>query len=78
MNSGLAADIKAVVDRLPHIISTLPVSEAFHRIAEELKAVFRFDRLSLTLISEDKNSAIIEFLYSTYGDSSCPQGLSCH
>lgn len=74
MNQSTAADIKAVVGRLPHIISIFPVAEVFHRIAEELQAVFRFDRLSLTLIREDKNSAIIEFLYSIHSDSLLPSG----
>lgn len=74
MNPNFAADTKAVVDRLPHIISTFPVPEVFYRIAEELKSVFHFDRLCLTLIREDKNSAVIEFLYSTYSDSHLPAG----
>lgn len=74
MNPSLAMDTKAVIDRLSQIISTIPVPDAFYRIAEELKSVFHFDRLSLTLISEDKKSAVIEFLYSTYSDSHLPAG----
>ena len=74
MNPSATADTKAVLDRLPHIISTVPVPDAFHRIAEELKSIFHFDRLSLTLICEDKKSAIIDFLYSTYSDSHLPAG----
>ncbi|MBI5309219.1 MAG: PAS domain S-box protein [Planctomycetes bacterium] len=74
MNPSFAADAKAVVDRLPHIISNFPVPEVFYRIAEELKPVFHFHRLSLSLIREDKNSAVIEFLYSTYSDSHLPAG----
>lgn len=74
MNPSLAMDTKAVIDRLSQIISTIPVPDAFYRIAEELKSVFHFDRLSLTLISEDKKSAVIESLYSTYSDSHLPAG----
>ncbi len=74
MDTNLAADTKAVVDLLPHVISTFPVPDVFYRIAEELKPVFHFDRLSLSLIREDKNSAVIEFLYSTYRDSHLPAG----
>jgi len=74
MNPSLATDTKAVIDRLSHSISTFPVPDAFYRIAEELKSVFHFDRLCLTLIREDKNSAVIEFLYSTYSDSHLPAG----
>ena len=74
MNPSLTADVKAVIDRLPHIISTFPVPNVFYRIAEELKSVFHFDRLSITLICEDKNSAVIEFLYSTNSDSHLPAG----
>lgn len=74
MNPSLTADVKTVIDRLPHIISTFPVPDVFYRIAEELKSVFHFDRLSITLICEDKNSAVIEFLYSTYSESHLPAG----
>lgn len=74
MNPSLATDTKAVIDRLPHIISTFPVPDAFYQITEELISIFHFDRLSLTLICEDKKSAIVEFLYSTDSNSHLPAG----
>ena len=74
MNPSATADTKALTNRLPHIISTVPVPNVFYRIAEELKPVFHFDRLCIALVSEDKKSAVIEFLYSTDSGSYPPAG----
>jgi HD-GYP domain-containing protein (c-di-GMP phosphodiesterase class II) len=65
--------IKEVASNIQNVVTTLPTSEALLAMANELKKVFNFDRLSLSLLREDKQSAIDYFVYTGHSNFSLPK-----
>lgn len=74
MRTGSNTSIENVVHHIQNAVATIAVPDVFHEIARWLKDVFHFDRLALTLLREDKKSAIDYFVYTTHRDSFLPVG----
>ncbi len=74
METETVPGLKTIASLIQKTVATFPIPEVFHQIAKQLKNVFGFDSMSISLVKEDNKSAIFYFVCTEQNNSRFPTG----